>query len=479
MIYNEYLQSVLLRLEGLSFISGEAGLKADSLHRLCGIITHYPEAIEDEMQILATLRVYVLDWDRNVRASAFRGLRYLFSRSMEQTYTDKNLHVLLMIRLESSKSSIERSEILRLVCLWLREGENDTVRRFLCTSLVALLVGQITAGVAKGQSSPSPFTETVQSMVLSICSTVGRHDNEYQLTIDLSLMVLHGCFSLFPLPVQRQFLNALLHCLDSRKQVVTIPHSCLSVETVEHLLRSHAGIHLLANSIEPDSVLHGSDRDEYINLLYWAFETNPDDFLPQLLYLSDSISLPVLLLQMLRDDVVRHSVSSRMVELLRWLGPAEYLQELCESDAWRFPEWVNQAVRELVHEDVRGAHIMVRRRSSSPGEYSPFLKRMDYSLPILPEFTPESSTSAECSFTPAHLEVLQLISGLASGVQFKVKCNALTGMKQKSPYLFQSVPLFVQVHLRVGIGRFSLQARRVIHGLFVHTLCDFRSLEKW
>jgi hypothetical protein len=91
-------------------------------------------------------------------------------------------------------------------------------------------------------------------------------------------------------------------------------------------------------------------------------------------------------------------------------------------------------------------------------------------VPRLPAVN-ASNQPAE-AFTDEHLAVVHAIDALASSVHFKQKSAALTEKKSKTPLLFQSVPLWAAVMERVCVGRFTLQARRLIHSLFIHTICD-------
>ena len=74
-------------------------------------------------------------------------------------------------------------------------------------------------------------------------------------------------------------------------------------------------------------------------------------------------------------------------------------------------------------------------------------------------------------------DVVKEVDALASSVHFKQKSTSLTNKKQRTPQIFQSVHLWFAIMQRMEIGRFSLQARRTIHALFIHVLCDEQSLE--
>jgi hypothetical protein len=105
-------------------------------------------------------------------------------------------------------------------------------------------------------------------------------------------------------------------------------------------------------------------------------------------------------------------------------------------------------------------------------------KSIPSTVPTLPKLPPKNDSSNQYeAFTEAHLELLADLDSLASSVHFKQKSAALAAKKQKNGALFQSVPLWYAVMDRMTIGRYSLQVRRLIHSLFVHTICDEKSME--
>jgi hypothetical protein len=80
------------------------------------------------------------------------------------------------------------------------------------------------------------------------------------------------------------------------------------------------------------------------------------------------------------------------------------------------------------------------------------------------------------AFTDDHVTVLAAIDSLASTIHMRQKSSSLNDKYHSHPELFLSVPLWMAVMDRVSVGTFSLQARRVIHGLFIHTFFENESL---
>jgi hypothetical protein len=456
MVYVEYLEQLLQRLENLSFISGEAGLKADSLHRVCTIRVTSPSTEYDISRVFSILRVYTLDWDRAVRASAFRSMRYIMSSEAEKECLRLSLDTLSVIRLESSKSAIERAEVLRFISFWLLHAGDGHTRRYFATSLVEILIGQITAGVNKGQTVPSIFSETLIYMVLGICAKFP------ELTLDLLLPIYRECFALLPFTFQSLFIPVLVTALESRNCVVTLPQPCLTIPVCEELFQTQYGIMVLSQSCDIRTILSGPGKGEFIRILISALQT---DIRPYLLQFAEIQDLTRRAIQILREDVIRRSSDSSIVaELLVSVTPISSLLELYDSDAWRFPDWVNDTCRDLISRfnsadlSFESAHWLGVRSFS----------------PAIPDATIWDAKT----FSEEEQQVLDMVSGLSSGVQFKLKSNSLSGVKQRSPSIFQSVPLFIAVHQLIRSGSFGLQARRVVHGLFVHTLCDQESLAR-
>ena len=96
---------------------------------------------------------------------------------------------------------------------------------------------------------------------------------------------------------------------------------------------------------------------------------------------------------------------------------------------------------------------------------------------ISPVLVAPESSNPTVAFTSSHEHILKEIDSLASSVHFKQKAASLATKRQKHPDWFLSVPLWQSVTERIRVGRFSLQARRVIHSLFIHTFYESEALE--
>ena len=466
----ELLNVLLVRLGHLSFVSGESGLKLDTLNRINGVLIgdvaggagggggdggdggdgdggdggdgaggDGGESVSPatpsspptpSSPLLHLLRVFILDWDRAVRACAFRSLRlWIAAGGDTQRLHALSIDLLAVTRLESSKSPVERVAILRFLSCWM-ELDTPTTRYFL-HSFHQLIIGQITS------EPSSPFLRAL---------------------IELSLVVFERRPSLVEPGPLRELIKALFPHISEEDKIrflkftktfgpsFGISESAVSPNVFAHLLET--GVDVLANSIGPSTILSGVSSEWVEQLLsgrrsHAIFLMHAIGFAPVL-----AMTIKAKILSPTHTVIPMHS----LLELTR-LG-----RSFGGGNEWKYPAWVNEKFREMVA-GVASVDVSAPQSSRSVDVSAPHIR-----APV-DHFT-----------LPADLKlVLDEITSLASLVQFNAKCNQLALRKQKTPRLFQSVPLWLQVQDRLQKGRFTLQARRAVHGLFVHTFCHHAS----
>jgi hypothetical protein len=233
MITDEYQTAILNRLGILAFVSGESNLKLDSISRFLTstLASSHPRSVE-------AIRPYVLDWDRNVRSAAFRALRYMKIEEVETEFIRLSLDKLVLYRLESCKSAIERISILRFIAAWLNGTRRIEVAETLLSSILELIIGHL---------SQSPAQAFLTALIDVFVASLKRFPFLKVSKLRQFLQETAGQLSkrhrkILYYVVQRRAIHSGPMCL---------PENFISPELICDLGLTVGGLSILASSIDP------------------------------------------------------------------------------------------------------------------------------------------------------------------------------------------------------------------------------------
>ena len=235
-----YIEALVGRLDQLQLVCGESELKLDTLNRWSGCVIDLFSAESSSYftsENMNTLRVFILDWDRVVRASVFRLLRLGLSTGSEKLFLDKYIDVFTIIRLESSKSSVERVAILRFIEHWLKITESSALVEYFLKSINELVIGQLSSR----ETHLSPFVSCLVDLSISTQRRFPR--------IDVIKEFFEAVFPVLSKDKQNTLLDLLVFVCNS-VGVVSIAEEIATTDAVfEYLLRiSPVGIFILVKS---------------------------------------------------------------------------------------------------------------------------------------------------------------------------------------------------------------------------------------
>lgn len=414
---DECLDSLLRRLSLLSFISGESSLKLDTLYRLSSILHAHTASSVSIPSIIASVRPFVLDWDRLVRASAFRCLRYSLqvTDGSDADLARLSIDALSIYRLESSKSSIERCSILRFIASRLRPGTDDCIVEVYMKAVLELILGHL------GQRPAPPFLTSLVDMFNWLA---GRFPKQ---AFDSSCMQRFATevFSSLTIPSQRdRFVDILIKAAESGDPVA-LPDDQITASTFRFLIRSPGGRAILRRSLDGVSLENESVLDVLLEMVMSG----------------DSLSV----------DNAKKLIKPHVNELKDFINGS-------------------QGDRRRVKYAPLLESVPIFCEYETPARQNAIRK-----VKPLPPLTYGIANPA-AAFTDDHVSVLAAIDSLASTIHMRQKSSSLNDKNHSHPELFLSVPLWMAVMDRVSVGTFSLQARRVIHGLFIHTFFENESL---
>lgn len=417
LVLDECLDSLLRRLSLLSFISGESSLKLDTLYRLSSILHAHRASSGSISSIMASVRPLLLDWDRLVRASAFRCLRYCLqvTGGSDADLARLSIDALSIYRLESSKSSLERSSILRFVATRLRRGTDDSIVEVYMKAVLELILGHL------GQSQVPPFLNSLVDMFNWLACRFPEQ------ALD-SACIQRFATEVFPSlnnSSQRdRFVGILIKAAESGYPV-SLPDDQITASILRCLIRAQGGLAILSRSLDGVSLENESVLDVLLEMV-----TSGDS-----LSVNNAKKLIGPPVSELTDFVNGSQGDRRRVKYAPLLESLPILYEYA----------------------IPAAQHVIRKVKPLPP--------LTYGI-----------TNPAAAFTDDHVSVLTAIDSLASSIHMRQKSSSLNDKKHSHPELFLSVPLWMAVMDHVRIGRFSLQARRVIHGLFIHTFFESESL---
>jgi hypothetical protein len=120
------LSHLCKQLEERAYLVGEGRIKVLLLTKLAPLM--HSNDLHSTIQrflLLHMLRVYLADWDPQVRASALRCLRYsIRGRQSLDILTKMRIPEFVAARLEAGKTLAERAQALKVVARWLQFDEN-------------------------------------------------------------------------------------------------------------------------------------------------------------------------------------------------------------------------------------------------------------------------------------------------------------------------------------------------------------------
>ena len=236
---DEYVAVLCRRLQLVRFISGESSLKVDSIHRITAVLGN--RACVDLSvipKICELMRVFIIDWDRTVRSSAFRLLRYCIihhSSIIDDELVKLSIHRFTLIRLEACKTSTERAAVLRFVAEWIRHSSNITTVGILLESMIELLIA------AGGSPQGTSLGGFVGVLFDTICEGVHRFPQH------CSVIFKRHLDQIISVPDENHKSKLIELCIFISRNlgVLLIPKTIISVEAFKETLGSS---NLLAKS---------------------------------------------------------------------------------------------------------------------------------------------------------------------------------------------------------------------------------------
>ena len=423
----------------LAFTTGNTPLKLRLLD-ICGDF-HKSEFSNTHLRSrwICSMRMFVLDWDRQVRARAFRLLRLALTHETEKLLHRFSIHKLMIIRLESSKSPHERVSVLRLISHWLTITRNSELTRFFIRSLSGVVIAHSVPLVDRA----TDFYSTALLMVLA--ASIRFPD----VTLEFLVPILNSLSTRLNATVVGLLLDNICDACASTNSCVQLANEVISSTVLSRLSNSITGISILHHSLTSGKVIELSEtileltsHSSETTALFTAMLRQVPDIGPALIHASS------------KSSAASPSITPASLKLLTIICPPntiDYMQRV----SWRFPNWFCERVIDQVHEEV----------GSAPN----WLPLSRFDSPELP--------NRSFQLSPDHTKIVCDIMELISSVQYKSRSGALTIKRQQNPKLFQSPALWVAVYDMVLIGSFNLHARRIIHGLFVHAICSSADLD--
>jgi hypothetical protein len=426
-------------LNQLGFTTGNSSTKLQVLD----VFEDFIDSADGNMVILSrwirAIRMFVFDWDRQVRTRAFRLLRYLLDQDSEELFINFSIHKLVIIRLESSKSPHERVSVLRLIGLWIALTRNSE----LVSSFYRSLTAMVTAHTAPLVGIATDFYSTILQVILAAST---RFPNE---TLGFLVQILNTSSSRFEPVLLPLLLDRICGACSSTNSCVQLSSEIISNTVISHLSKSNTGISILHHSLTSQKVIENSRS--IAELINNTNEWTPlfESMLRQVPDLG-----PALIHSAFKSLASSPSTNSADLSLLSTICPPG-THEIIQKTSWRFPEWFIERVVGKVHE---------------VDEVSPSWLPLAY--PGIPEYPNRSY-----GLSPEQTQLVSDILELISSVQFKSRSHALTTKRQQDPKLFQSPSLWAAVYDIMLVGSFNLHARRIVHGLFVHAICSIPDLD--
>ena len=311
---NEYLLVLGRRLLNVRFISGESSLKVDAIHRittvLCSPCDLDTEAVK---HVCDMMRIFIIDWDRTVRSSAFRCLRYCLIRepSLGQAFVETSVDVLAISRLEACKSSVERAAVLRFLTIWLSTSAGDNFKTRVVSSLVELLVASGTVGTNPG--GLSGFSKTLLNMILDVADrSPVAIKGQLGLLLEFAQSFTDGDF-------RARILSVVLRMV-WEGHITRIPEQMISPDVFISLSRSFTGAALLARSVDGSFLT----SDSLYQALMDEEVTNP------------SVST---LIEHFKEELVERFIITKKFHLLQFFKSVDV-----SSIQWKFPDWLKERV---------------------------------------------------------------------------------------------------------------------------------------
>ena len=441
----EYLDGCITNLTRLAFSTGNTAQKCEILDVIAELVS-FESSLTTSVQLTRLIRAFTLDWDRSVRSSAFRLLRTLCTPESEDVFSSLGIQKLAIIRLESSKAPQERVAVLRLIAKWLSTTNNPSI----VDCFARALTGVVLAASNHLSTNPVDVYSTSFLVLISVSKRFPK------LVLEHLGKILNSCHSRSESTIVSFLVEHIVSLCEGEKTCVQLCPAVLSPQILRLLCKSMTGLSIMRHSLTAIIV------SENAALFGEIIQSKSSDI--------DSISLQAMLgtipdveAQLIHDAIKsmsdNSSTSSPEIDLLvLLLRPST--QGYLDKIAWRTPEWIYTRLCDSLN--VQGPETVALP------DFVPF-PLMKPTIPKLP------TSSVHLDF--AHKQILTEILELISSVQFKTRSNRLTAKRQQTPSLFQSAHLWVAVYDYVLIGSFNLQARRVVHGLMVHSLCHLEDLD--
>jgi len=440
----EYVECIGERMVLMAFCTGESMIKVDALQRMIDFIL-FKRCESTYADILGISRAYILDWDRAVRARVFNLMGCLINSVSEVTFESFSIHVLTMVRLESSKSSVERVSILRFISKWLNLTKMESVYDHIVSSLAELVIAH---SAAQPAGSLSQFYETILRIIIAAPHLLSSKSPRI-LARTLNAVHAHASTS-----QQHELLDSLLSTCTRMGKSVRLNEEVLSPKFIDYLAGSDTGISILLASTSANTF----KRMEVQSCILALISRLP---LRQGGSLVSAIaSVPDLPGELIRD-IFQDSTDQTVVDFLYVVhrGSDPKLETLLVVYGKRLPMQTMGRIRNLF-----------RASTFAKRPLPPEFEVLD--IPLCELQIPRLRKADGIVLNDEERKVFDEVMSLASLVQFKTKSANLTQIRQSNPSIFQSVPLWFSVYDRTLKGSFNLAARRVIHSLFVHTLCS-------
>lgn len=376
---NEYLLVLCRRLLNVRFVSGESSLKVDAIHRMTAVLSCPLELDQAAVkQVCEIMRIFIIDWDRTVRSSAFRCLRYCLIRAppLERLCKQGSLDFLAISRLESCKSSVERAAVLRFLSVWLSVTTDKRIETLVLSSLVELLVAS--GATAPNSGVLSGFAVTILSVIVEVADRSPVAIMEH---LDLLLDFAQSFTDTISLS---RVLGVVLRMV-WRGYIRRVPEQLISPDLFVRLSKSFAGAAVLGRSIDG------------------SFLTS--ESIQQALLDDDTIHPRVFsLIEPFKEELIERFITTKKFHLLQLFKSVDV-----SSIEWKFPDWLKERVEASSTSGSTSRRPLSRQSSLSA---APIVDLMGPSAVI---------TRANKTFTDA----LQLVQGVTS---FESKREKLISM---------------------------------------------------
>ena len=314
---DEYINVLTKRLALLAFVSGESAVKGDAISRICSAVSLPGNSTRESLRsCISIARVFLIDWDRTIRSAAFRCFRYCLNAdsSLAGELVRLSVDKLTTSRLEASKSSLERAEILRFISAWISVCPSASVVRNLLNSLSELLSGHVTS--ASSTNLHSRFVLELTRLTCEICRRFPLVAVQTR-----CLEQLLDAISLIPDKQLRMQGVSLARQISYTVTPVRLPESLIPPALFRSLLQTHAGIAILSKSFEATSL----SGDAFLDALMEA---------PKCMHLYTHQ-----LLAEFSDELVEILVNENKFEYMQLLDGVDFKQL-----EWKYPPWVLERV---------------------------------------------------------------------------------------------------------------------------------------